>query len=152
MLKKKLIIILLITGFSAGTILGVSIPRLWRKELHPRPSPNHFLANYLSLSDSQKKEMESLNKPFYIKIRKIRAQLDQERDELSDLLGQFPPDQEKIEVELNEIVSLQAQLEREAINHFVKVGKILTPTQRAKFLSFTRRGLHHKGKGLEKIR
>jgi len=140
-MKKKLTIILLIAGFSAGIILGLSIPRLWRKEVHPQPGPNHFLANYLSLSDSQREKIESLNKPFYTRIRKIRAQLAQGRAELFDLLGESPKNQEKIEVKINEITSLQAQLEREIINHLVEMEKILTPEQRTKFLSFTRRGL-----------
>jgi len=140
-MKKKLTIILLIIGFSAGIILGLFIPHLWRKEMRPRPGPNHFLARYLSLSDSQREKMESLNGPFYAKIGKIRTQLGQERAELSDLLGESLPDQEKIEIKINKITSLQMQLEREIINHLVEIQKILTPEQRTKFLSFMRRRL-----------
>jgi Spy/CpxP family protein refolding chaperone len=151
-MKKKLTIILLIAGFSAGIILGLSIPRLWKKGIQPRPGPNHFLANYLSLSESQRKKVESLNGAFYPRITEIRAQLAQERAELSDLLGESPPNQEKIEVKINEIASLQVQLEREVINHLVEMQKILTPEQRNKFLSFTKRRLHPGRQKLKKIR
>jgi len=78
-------------------------------------------------------------------VEKIRAKLARKRAELSELLEETSPDQEKIKVKINEIASLQVQLQRETINHLERIRAVLTPEQRAKFFSLIRKRLHPKG-------
>ncbi len=139
-MRKKLIIILMVV-FIAGILSGTFIPKLLKRE-NLRSSSTDFLCNYLSLSKSQKERMESLNKSFYARIEKIRAQLDQRRAELSDLLGEPSSDQKKVRDKMSEIVSLQAQLQVETVNHLEEIRSILTPEQQVKFFSLIRRILH----------
>jgi len=142
-MRKKIIIILVVI-FAAGLLSGLFIPNLLKKENFPSSSTN-FLCSYLSLSESQKKEMESLNRLFYERAERIRAQLDQRRVELSELLGESFPNREKIREKVSEIAFLQAQLQRETINHLERIRSILTPEQQAKFFSLIRKRLQPKG-------
>jgi len=142
-MRKKIIIILVVV-FSAGLLSGIFIPKLLKKESLQLP-PTDFLCNYLSLSKSQKEKIERLDKSFYVKVEKIRDQLDQKRAELSELLGESSPNQEKIKDKMSEIAFLQAQLQTETANHMEKIRSILTPEQQTKFLSLIRKGLHSQG-------
>jgi len=138
---RKKIIIMLVATFITGFFSGVFIPDLFKKENLPTSS-SKFLSNYLSLSKAQEKKIESLNKSFYIKVQKIRAQLGQKRAELSELLRETSSDQEKIRDKIDEIASLQVQLQKETINHLERIRAILTPKQQEKFFSLIRKGLH----------
>ncbi|MEA1965630.1 MAG: periplasmic heavy metal sensor [Candidatus Aerophobetes bacterium] len=142
-MKKKIIIILVVV-FAGGLFSGFFIPKLFKKENLPS-SPTNFLCKYLSLSESQKEKMESLNRVFYLKAEKIKDQLNQERIELSELLGESSLNWEKIDDKVSKIVSLQAQLQRETVNHLGRIKSILTPEQKIKFFSLIRRRLHHRG-------
>jgi len=132
-MRKKTIIIL-IAVFAVGVFSGLFVPRLLKKENLPS-SPTNFLCHYLSLSESQKKEIESLDRSFYARIEKIRTELRQRRAELSEVLGDSSPNREKIKDKVSEIASLQAELQRETINHLVEIRSLLTPEQQAKFFS-----------------
>lgn len=131
----------------AGFFSGIFIPDLFKKE-NITTSSSKFLSNYLSLSKTQEKKIESLNTSFYNKIQKIRDELHQKRAELAELLRETPPDQEKIKDKIREIASLQIQLQEETIKHLERINVILTPRQREKFFSLIRKGLHPKGQGL----
>jgi peptidoglycan hydrolase CwlO-like protein len=138
---RKKIVIILVAVFAAGIISGLFIPRLLKKENLPS-SPINFLCHYLSLSESQKKEIESLDQSFYARIEKIRNELRQRRAELSEVLGNSSPNREKIRDKVSEIASLQVDLQRETINHLEEISSLLTPEQKAKFFSLIRKRLH----------
>lgn len=139
-MRKKVVIILVVV-FAGGILLRVFIPRLLERR-GLLPSPTHFISRYLSLTESQKKKMESLDQLFRAKLEETRAQLDEKRAELSDMLGASSPDQKKIKDKVSEIASLQAELQRETINHLEEIRSILTPEQEAKFFSLVRKRLH----------
>jgi Spy/CpxP family protein refolding chaperone len=138
---RKKIIIILVAVFASGVLSGLFIPRLLKKE-DLSSSPTDFLSSYLSLSDSQKNKIESLDRSFYARVEKIRAELDQKRSELSQLLGESSPDQKKIKDKVSEIASLQGELQRETITHLEEIRSLLTPEQQAKFFSLIRKRLH----------
>ncbi len=131
---RKKVVIILVAVFAGGVLSGLFVPRLLKKENLPSP-PTDFLCHYLSLSESQKKEMESLDRSFYARIEKIRTELRQRRAELSELLGESPSSQKEITNKVSEIASLQAELQRETINHLVEIRSLLTPEQQTKFFS-----------------
>jgi len=141
-MRKKIIIILVAT-FVAGFFSGLFIPNLFKKENLSSP-PSKFLSNYLSLSKAQEKKIETLNKSFYAKVEDIRAQLDQKRAELGELLRETSPNQERIRDKVSEIAFLQAQLQKETIDQLERIRSILTPEQQEKFLSLIRKRLHPK--------
>jgi Spy/CpxP family protein refolding chaperone len=138
---RKKIIIVLVAVFAAGVVSGLFIPRLLKKKDLPS-SPTDFISRYLSLSESQKNKIESLDRSFYARVEKIRTELSERRAELSDLLGGSSSSQEKIRDKVGEIASLQTQLQREAINHLEEIRSLLTPEQQAKFFSLIRKRLH----------
>lgn len=139
-MRKKTVIILVVV-FASGVFSGLFIPRLLKKERLPS-TPGDFLCRYLSLSESQKEKIESLDRSFYARVEKIRTELGERRADLSELLGESPSSQEKIKDKVSEIASLQAKLQRETINHLVEIRSLLTPEQQAKFFSLIRKRLH----------
>lgn len=139
-MRKKVVIILVVV-FASGILLGLYIPRLLKKETL-RPSPVDFISSYLSLSKSQKKEIESLDRSFHARVEKMRTELRQRRTELSELLGESPSSEKEITNKVSEIASLQTKLQRETINHLVEIRSLLTPEQQAKFFSLIRKRLH----------
>ena len=138
-MRRKTIIILVIV-FAGGIFSGLFIPRLLNRD-RVLP-PIRFISRYLSLSESQKKEMESLTQLFDSKVEKIRTELDEKRAELSEMLGETSPDQEKIQEKGSEISSLQAEFQTLTITHLEEIRSLLTPQQQTKFFSLIRKRLH----------
>jgi len=141
-MRRKVVIILVVV-FAGGALLGLFVPRLLHKG--DISSPTDFLSKHLSLSESQKRDMESLSQSFYAKVETIKAELAQKRGELSELLGDPSSPQEDISNKVGEITFLQAQFQRETINHLEGIKSLLTKDQQAKFLSLIRRRLHPGG-------
>ena len=139
---RKKIVIVLVGVFAAGFLSGLFVPNLFKEK--NLPSSSKFLSNYLSLSKAQERKIETLNKSFYAKVGDIRAQLDQKRAELGDLLGKPYSNKRKIRNKINEIAILQVQLQKETVDYLERVRSILTPEQQKKFLSLIRRRLHPK--------
>lgn len=139
-MRKKIILTLLVV-FAGGVISGLFIPQLLKRERLPS-SPTDFLCHYLSLSESQKKKMESLDQTFYVRVEKIRTETGERRAELGELFEESSLNQEKIRVKVNEISSLQAEFLRETIIHMVEIRALLTPEQQAKFFSLIKKRLY----------
>ena len=139
---RKKIVIVLVGVFAAGFLSGLFVPNLFKEK--NLPSSSKFLSNYLSLSKAQERKIETLNKSFYAKVGDIRAQLDQKRAELGELLRETSPNQERIRDKVSEIAFLQAQLQKETIDQLERIRSILTPEQQEKFLSLIRKRLHPK--------
>ena len=131
----------MVVVFASGVLSGLFIPRLLKEERLPS-TPTDFLCHYLSLSESQKKKIESLDRSFYPRVAKIRTELRERRVELSELLAGSSSSQEKIRDKVSEISSLQAELQREAINHLEEIRSLLTREQEARFFSLIRKRLH----------
>ncbi|RLE12148.1 hypothetical protein DRI96_04980 [Candidatus Aerophobetes bacterium] len=138
---RKKIIIVLVGVFAAGFLSGLFVPNLFKEKNLPS---SKFLSNYLSLSKAQERKIETLNKSFYAKVGNIRAQLDQKRAELGDLLEKPHSNKRKIRNKINEIAILQMQLQKETVDYLERIRSILTPEQQKKFLSLIRRRLHPK--------
>ena len=136
---RKKIVIILVAVFAAGVVSGLFIPRLLKKETL-RPSPVDFVSRYLSLSKSQRNKIKSLDSSFYARVEKIRTELDQKRSELSELLGESSSNDKKIRDKMSEIASLQAELQRETINHLIEIRSFQkiksTTTRKAGDLNF----------------
>jgi|Deesub1362B_J571_1020462.scaffolds.fasta_scaffold02161_3 Spy/CpxP family protein refolding chaperone len=137
-MKRKLLILGLI--FSVAINIGVlgTIGYNWLKEQNHQEykhSLGNFLCRELGLSESQSKEMESLRKSLEPQINKIKKELREKRAQLVNLLMESDPDQEKINISLKEIGSLQIKLQRIVIYHLLEQKKILSQEQQKKLFS-----------------
>jgi Spy/CpxP family protein refolding chaperone len=158
-MKRRLLILCL--TFSVAINIGVlgSVGYRWLKisgEEKPHQegehSPMSFLSKELSLSQSQTREMESLRKALEPKMEEIREELRDKRVQLVNLLIEAEADLEKINTRLNEIESLQTELQKLVINHLLQEKKILSPEQQKKYFSIISNRLcpegRHQGEGL----
>ena len=100
-----------------------------------RHSESRFLNNYLKLAESQRKKVEDLEKSFSEKKRALCDQICDKRNRLSRLLTEASAGRREIDRKVEEINSLQGELEKGVIDHIFEVKAILTPEQQDKFLS-----------------
>ena len=87
----------------------------------------------IKLSEGQKQQVEEIRRDFLPRVAEIRQALRQKRLELNDLLFAEPPDMQAIEGISRDISKLQAQLEREVIDHIQQEKGILSPQQKRQF-------------------
>ncbi|MFH1231384.1 MAG: hypothetical protein V1709_07810 [Planctomycetota bacterium] len=90
------------------------------------------LGMYLSLTDSQKTEFYNLNCSFQQKIAKLKESINYE---LKALLLETPTDKDQLSQKADEVCILQTELQRQTIDHFIELKRILTPEQQEKFFS-----------------
>jgi Spy/CpxP family protein refolding chaperone len=158
-MKKRLLILGLTfsVAINIGVLGSAGYSRLKicgkeRSHQEGEHSPMSFLGKELSLSQSQAREMESLRKALELKMEEIREQLRDKRVQLVNLLMEAEADHEKINIRLNEIESLQTELQKLVIDHLLQEKKILSPEQQKKFFSIISKRLcpegRHQGEGL----
>lgn len=138
-MRKKLLILVAIFLVGFGVFLIAARYQFWRAEKTHRheggQSSCYFLHKHLSLSESQKARMEALDKPFRSKVNQLKAELRQKRDELSALLLEPNPTAESINAKLDEIATLQVELQKVVVAHLLEIKEILTPEQQKRFFA-----------------
>jgi Spy/CpxP family protein refolding chaperone len=85
------------------------------------------------LTGKQRDQVQEIRLTFLPKVEGIRQNLCQRRIELARLLFAEPSDREKIYAFAERILSDQAELEREVIEHILEEKELLTPPQKRKF-------------------
>ena len=98
-----------------------------------RRKPIRGYLDLIKLNERQKQQVEDIRKDFLPRVAGIRQALRQRRLELNDLLFTEPTDMQAIEGKSKDISKLQAQLEREVIEHIIQEKELLTPEQSAQF-------------------
>lgn len=119
----------------------------------PRHHQKSFLSRELNLSESQSEQVESLKESLQADMKKIKLPLYEKRTQLINLLMEPEPNREKINLKLNEIASLQADLQRLTINYLLKQKAALDSEQQERFGAlikkrFYREVGHHEDGGL----
>jgi Spy/CpxP family protein refolding chaperone len=109
-------------------------------------APGEYICQQLSLSDSQKQNMEAYRKVFTEGMDRKRGILNHKRNELIDLLSQPNPKPEEIDSLLEEIGAAQTELEKDVVNHILQEKGILNPEQQKKFLDLIKGRLLPEGK------
>ena len=145
-MKKKFliwgIVLLIVVNISALATIGYN--RLCphregcRENGHARQD---FLHRELALSEAQAAQMKVLKETFQSNIKPIRAALRTIREQFVQLLMATKPDRPKIDAVRSEIDSLQAELQKQVIDHLLAEKKILTEEQQQKFFSIIRERL-----------
>jgi len=138
-MRKKLLILVAILLVGFGVSLFAARYQFWRAEkVHHHESGEsscNFWYKHLSLSESQKSRMEALDKPFRSKVNQLKDQLRRKNDELSELLLESNSTAEGINAKLDEIATLQAELQKVVVAHLLKIKEMLTPEQQKRFFS-----------------
>jgi len=75
----------------------------------------------------------------------IRDSLSQKRQALMVLIKRGTLDDKTVDIRLKDISYLQGQLEKKVIQHLIKIHKVLTPEQKAKFNNCFEQGFCPKG-------
>ena len=159
-MKNKLLILGLVFSVAVNiAVLATIVYHQWggcRGEGHRRTikqQQKNFLSRKLNLSQPQTEQIESLKQSLAANMKKINIPLYKKRAELINLLIEPEPDREKINFKINEIASLQADLQRLTIDYLLKQKVLLSSEQQEKFSSlvekrFYREAGHHKDGGL----
>jgi len=151
-MKRKSVIILIVIfviGFASGMFTDKMIEKR-RLSFSPQP-PSGFLSEYLALSKSQKDKINAIHRILYVKIAELRTELSQKRRELYKLLKNPEQNTEEINQKIDEIASLQKDIQRESMNNLREMRKVLTKEQQDKFFSLIKRRLNNRGERWERM-
>jgi len=97
-----------------------------------------FMRRELKLTDEQAAQWTPLREKFQANLARLRPALQAKRAELVQLVAAPEPDRARIDAVAAEIQALQAELQKECIQHLLHEKKILTPEQQRKFLETIR--------------
>ncbi len=157
---------LLILGFTFSVAINAAVLLTigfhWRGgcgEEHYRREGHHqqnFLSRELNLSSSQKEQMKNFEKSFQTNMKDVSFKLNEKRGELINLLSEFEPNQEEINIRINEIASLQAELQKYVIDYLLEQKGVLDLKQQDKFFSliekrFDQEANHHSDGGFSAV-
>jgi Spy/CpxP family protein refolding chaperone len=150
-MKRKLlvlgIIILVIANISA--LVTIAYNRWFKSEEAFRSaSPRHsfaFLCGELSLTEDQMAQLQALRASFDNQIGEVRITLREKRAALMEELRRAAPDSTRINQLIDEIGTLQSELQKQAIRYMLQEKATLTPEQREKFFSMFEEHFHRRG-------
>jgi Spy/CpxP family protein refolding chaperone len=99
------------------------------------PLPPKALWRELNLDETQRQTLRRLFPEHHQKVRAIRQELGQKRQELFELLRGESPPWSAIQAKIQEISALQGGLEEEMARFMLEFRKNLNPEQQAAFLN-----------------
>ncbi len=91
------------------------------------------------LTKDQKRQVEDIRGDFLPKVEGIRQSLRRNRLQLNDLLFTETPDRKMISEKSSAILALQAELEREVIDHILQEKELLSSEQKRQFYEVIRK-------------
>lgn len=102
---------------------------------HPPPPPLRSLWRELKLDESQRQALRRQAPGHHRRVRAIRQELAQKRQELFDLIREDAAPWSAIRAKIQQISALQGSLEEEMARFMLELKKTLTPAQRTAFLN-----------------
>jgi Spy/CpxP family protein refolding chaperone len=149
-MKRKLIILgillLIAINISALATVGYRWKCGYGGKSRGACAPGEYICQQLSLSDSQKQNMEVCRRVFSEDINQKREILNHKRNELVELITQPTPEAGKIDSLLGEIGTAQTELEKDVVEHILHEKGLLNPEQQKKFLDLIKGCLLPEGK------
>ncbi len=94
-----------------------------------------YMKRCFGISDGQASSLDVLEKTYKPKIETLSGIMKDKRIELVKELMKEIPDHKRIQQILQEVDSLQAQMQREVVERLIQEKRILTPEQQEKFFS-----------------
>jgi Spy/CpxP family protein refolding chaperone len=113
-----------------------------------RQKPIRGYLDLIVLTKEQKLQVEEIRRDFLPKVEGIRQSLRRNRLELNDLLFAEAPDRKMITEISSGISALQAELEREVIDHILQEKELLSPDQKKQFYEVIRKEFEKGGLGV----
>jgi Spy/CpxP family protein refolding chaperone len=113
-----------------------------------RQKPIRGYLDLIALTKEQKRQVEEIRRDFLPKVEGIRQSLLRNRLQLNDLLFAESPDLKMIAEKSNEISTLQAELEREVIDHILQEKELLSTEQKREFYRVIRNEFEKGGLGV----
>jgi Spy/CpxP family protein refolding chaperone len=101
----------------------------------PPPLPPRALWRELKMDQGQRQALRRQFPEHHQKVRAIRQELTQKRQELFDLIKEESTPMDAIRAKIQEISTLQGSLEEEMARFMIEFKKNLNPTQYAAFLN-----------------
>jgi len=101
----------------------------------PPPLPPKSLWRELKMDESQRQALRRLFPEHHQKVKAVRLELAQKRQELFDLIKAESPPWSPIQAKVQEISALQGSLEEEMARFMLEFKKDLNPEQHAAFLN-----------------
>ncbi len=137
---KDILLVLL----SAIVIVQIAIRLAARR----RQKPIRGYLDLITLTKEQKQQVDEIRKDFLPKVEGIRQALRRNRLQLNDLLFTEDPDMKTIAEKSRDISALQAELEREVIDHILQEKELLSPEQKKQFHEVIRKEFEKGGLGV----
>ena len=140
MKKKWLVLGLILITIINLSALGALMYNRWRHERTNGVSSDTvshgcYMKRYLNISDEQVLNLDSSENIYRPKIESMSRQIKEKRSKLVTELLKNKSDSTQIEDILHEIDSLQAIIQRDAVNRLIKEKSVLTPEQRGGYFS-----------------
>lgn len=107
------------------------------------PEAGGPFAGRMALTDDQKQKVEAIHAKYQDQRDNLSDQVDEKSLQLRKLFRVAEPDQNAIDGVIDEIISLQGQMQKLTVAELFEIRKILTPDQRK---SFTRMMMNRIGK------
>lgn len=104
------------------------------------------------LTAEQKAQVQEIRSTFLPRVGQIRENLRRERTELACRLFADPPDRNRIRAVAQQILTHQAELENEVIEHILEERELLSPSQRRKFHEIIMEQFSSGGLGVHDVR
>jgi Spy/CpxP family protein refolding chaperone len=118
-----------------GTFAYLRYQDQQRQAVGQPPPPLRALWRELKLDESQRQTLRRQAPEHHRRVRALRQELAQKRQELFDLIREESAPWSAIQVKIQEISALQGSLEEEMARFLLELKKILTPAQRTAFLN-----------------
>lgn len=141
-MKNKWLVfgLILSVGINAGVFGGAALRNIKKSSVEGclqdvSISALELLTKEIGLSTSQARDFDALRKSFEPRTNRIRENLKQKRTDLLDKLQEPEARLENLTVAINDIESLQAELQRLAVDQMLKEKAVLTPEQRIKYFA-----------------
>lgn len=149
-MKRKLVILGAVLLIAINVSVLATVGYHWKcnggNKMCGGCAPGVYICQKLSLSDSQKQDMEACRKVFTEGIDKKKEILNLKRNKLLELISQPAPEKEKIDSLLEEIGTAQTELEKDVVNHILHEKGLLNTEQQRKFLDLIKGCLLPAGK------
>lgn len=155
-MKNKLFVWLFVFSIGLNMAVFVFFGCYWYREKMEENEKDYedtSISNFikeLSLSESQIKTANQINKTLAEKIDVLESQLENKQNELTGLLMDEKTDRKKIDAKVNEIAEAQKDLQTAIINSIFQQKDILNPEQKNKFFKIVERELRENKKGGER--
>ncbi len=104
------------------------------------------------LTAEQKALVQEIRSTFLPRVAQIRENLRRERTELARRLFADPPDRNRIRAVAQQILTHQAELENEVIEHILEERELLSPSQQRKFHEIIMEQFSSGGLGVHDVR